>query len=1806
MGEQRTPPKDSTLDVLLDELEEESATTAEIDASQLIDSDTSPTSRYPAQSAPPPPPRSVPPPPPHSVPPPPPKAASAKAAPPKAPPKPAPKAAPPKAAPPEAPKAPPPVAAKPKPAAPKPATPPKAPPPRPPRPGVHPDHRDEASVEVNVDDLEEVPDSAAAYPAEALEAARLQVERCEEELKHDPEPQRASHLHYEIARLFEAPLGDLRRAAAHYQEALRLAPEHVPTIRGARRVLLSRRSYQRALELFDDEARITSDPRRKAALLHSKGVLLEDVLGRKDEARLAFQTALELDRADGAALRSLTDSYIDGEDERDLERTLEQAANAVSDDPRHRAALVARRARLVEGEFPERATELYEIALRLDPRAPGALSALKRLHHAQRRWRDLIRVLGLEADLTEDPSVQTMALYRMGRLHVERLGNQAEAIAVLERAAKVSPDDPLILGELARLYERGGRWDALASVLQRLVQNTRDPQERLGLLHRIGLIHDERLGREDAAIHWYASALTLDATNVPTLQALARIYRRQEQWEALVQMHLSEGEATEEAKRRAAAHARAAEILEEQLQRVEEAIEHHNRSLAAVPDYAPSFKALTRLFAELGRWRELIELHERAVDLSGTPTHAITHLFKIGAIYEDAIGEPAQALHAYRRVLDLDPDHLGAIHALQRAAERAGRSRELVEALELEVEKTRDQGNVVALLHRAGELLEERLNDRPAALERYRRVLDIDPRYVPALTSIGRLYHAAGRWEDLLDTYERELELTPRGPAAVTLLQKMGELCEDRIGREDQAIQCYRRAIELDPTHGPSLRALTRKLQDRGDWEALVEVLTLELSGSSDPALRARTAYRIGQVREERLEQHDPAIKSYEQALQEVPGYRPALDALTRLRAQSKSWGALVGDLTREAKETADESLSTDALMRQGQVWAYELGEPRKAITCFEKVLEAAPTHLGALMALEELYRRVGAWDALVRVYAAEAKVFVDPGARIGALRAQARVLEARARATPESLAEVYTAILDIDPSDERALQGLERIAIVTGDPRRLAEVDRRFAHTLEGAVLRAAHITRLGESLEALGSGGALEAYREALQLDQANLGATRGLTRLAEATDDPVVLAEAARQEAALAKDTVAAARLLVRSAGVRTERLGDYEGAVADLERALELHPDSPQAAALLSRLLRSQGEAQRLSELLARAAGSCSSQDRAAELWMEVAGLFADELDNLAGGIVALNRVLRATPSHVPTLRRLAVYYQRDGQWSESVSLLNRVVQLAPDRDALKDAHLQLAELWSEHLGDGARALVSLQAVLALDPGHRGALARLAELYEREGRVDDAVETVRQLLAAATDAHPRERAAALVRLARLERTRGNEGGASDALRDAVALEGPGSESALECKALVREATDWQAYVSALEQYLRNAPDVPAKVATYLELARVMHDHLQQVERAIRFLEKGIEASGGDAQLERELALRLRMAGQPERAIETLQNLVTNDLGRAELWREMARTFRDMGLPVEARVAAGPLVLLGQATEREQAWIREAPPRPLSARPGSMSRDLLDRLGTPSKEQQAAGNLLRALEPALTKLFPPDLESFGLSSRDKITSKQNHPLRQIADEIGKVFGVEAFDLYLHRVRTRGLEIELGSPTMLIVPAGVTELPEAQQVFLLARPMAQLARGFAPVEKLTPRELEVLLASAARQVRDRYGAGLTSEDYLEEQSKRLHKALGRKGRKTAEEIAQQYVESARVDFERFVRAAKRTAIRAAALLTDDLEASIDVMRRTERDLQGLDFAGLLRSSDHVADLVAFWSSKAANHLRRHTGMVR
>jgi tetratricopeptide (TPR) repeat protein len=1624
------------------------------------------------------------------------------------------------------------------------------------------------------------------------------------------EPGQRARAFYEAGTLAEEQLGDATRALELYRLALGAAPSFLPAVRAVRRLLLARDAVEDALPLFDAEARLCSEPERRAALLVTKGALLEDRLGRSAEARAAYQQAHELDRGSVLPLKELLRADWDGVAEADRARWLERLSAAVQSDPTLRAELAVRRARSLERDLrTDAAIEGYRAALELDPRCVSALESLKRLLarapgrpetaarssagtvSAEQRAAWLVDVLAHEISVEESPTRRTRLRLRYADLLARELGRNDEAVRVLTLAAEEASEDQEIevLAALADAHERGDDPTALALVLERWADLTNTHGTRIALLLRMAAAY-ARANADTEAIRALERALAVDPTHVPTLQALGKLYRETQRWDALVRMHLAEASATRDPARRAAAHARVAELYEGPLGSPDEAVSHHLRALAAHPSHAPSFHALARLYRQRGQHRELLELHRRLLDEAEDDARRATLLLAIGAIHEDLLGEPERAVEAYEQVLALDPKSRIALAALMRAGERAGRSDVVVRALDREAELEVDPARKVGLLLRAGELLASA--DPQAAVVRYRRVLDIDASHRPALASLGRLHHDLGQWDDLVDVHRRELELVDGATQKSLLAATIATLAQEKLGRPEEALSWAKRAFQLDPTNAAVARMLERQLRARNATAELRALFETELASleSTPPAADeeiaersarvARAAFALGELCEVSMPDPERALAAYRRATVGATLRPDALDACIRILTKLGRTEELVKLLEAEGAR-GDGHRATSLLTEAARLAWEKLGDAARATSLYEAALARDPGAVAAWSGLEDLHRRNrgGDVDGLARALAGEARVLRDQAARAAALFDLGR-LQTRRDAPPAEVRATFETMATLAPRDPVALDALWTLATRTDDVALRERVERALADLAVDPVQRAAHLAYLARRATERQAPEALELWAEAARLDPESLGIARGLVDAAAERGSPEVLADALRRCAALEPEPGERAKLRVRAAQA-TEHM-DPAAAIADLEVALSLSPERQDVADALARLLVAQGDPERAIDLLRKAAQSA----RTVGLFVRIAHLQGDVCKDAPAATATLARAAQQLGESPELLAVQIDFLERDAQWAAAFERCERLAELAATPEARAEAHLRAGLLALHRLRDAVRADGHLQAALRHAKDVR-ALAGLAEAAYLRGQFADAQDLAARWAEQVAGSADEGRAWTMAMRAAVGL--GDRDGTLRAAVRAVACEGSTGPARQAFSQLLAQssAEDRAPRLHALVQALREHTRArAADAATYLDLAQVLHRDLGRPHESADVLLEAVRRHPNEPALRRELVRRLVDAGRDREAIALAERRVADQTLSTEAWAELASA-----LSRSERLAwiSAPLAVLGADARgpSPRTRITEAPP------------ELTLALAELEADAPVVG-LLHALGEALPRLYPADLEGYGTSTRERLTPRGGHALRALFDRVAALFGAPPFELFVHRVRGRGVAVELAEPTYFLVPAWVSELSEPAQTFLAARALSLASARLSVVDKLTPRELEILVASAARIVAPGFGAGLTSEDVLDDQARRIAKLLSRRARRAIDELGPRYAQAPVQDYPAFVSRLQRAASRVALLVADDLERSIDALRRSEREGQSLELDAFLRGSPLAQDLLRFHVSEQALGIRR------
>jgi tetratricopeptide (TPR) repeat protein len=1293
-------------------------------------------------------------------------------------------------------------------------------------------------------------------------------------------------------------------------------------------------------------------------------------------------------------------------------------------------------------------------------------------------------------------------------------------------------------------------------VLLAWVTTNNDQSEFIAINLRLASLYEELKREHDAAAR-YRAILERSPGHAGALAGLGKLAFRLQNWIGLVEAYDAEAAATDDARSRAGRLYKAGETLEERLGQIDDAIARYKQALTLAPGFLPATKALTRLFEKLGRWGELISMHEQELLQLSDREQQISTLNKIAGLYEDRLDDLPRAIETLRRVLDLSPDHLPTMRNLARLYERAQQWQDLLALNEQESRLATDQKQVISLAHRNAEILEENVKDRPAAIAAWERVLQLAPNYLPALRSLGRLYGQDQRWDSLINMYRAEAEMAPSTDQAAALIQKIGELYEQKLTDQNQAISSYREVLTLAPNHFPALRALARIYRTQGDWESLIEILRAEAANRTDPTERANAMFQAAAIWEDQLKKIDNAVDGYQEVLRLAPSHVTALQQLERILTARDDVKELIVLLDRQA-QTGSPHVRVGASLKLARLYLDRLNETARAAAACEAALGIEPQNLSALRLLERIKANDKARRTELRARIAE--VLGDEKLAAAMKLSTMDAASAPDAAVLAQLKHAYSA----DPTDESLGLTLERALQKAGDAAGLVELyERRRTTTTDSAdmlqlSLRIADLyeSRLGDHAKAR------QAYEAALQsapdLYPALLGLSRCLLRAGQAAEACKVL----DQTASTARDQATMLQALMEAAKIARDALKSDEAAAGYYRKVLDRDPLHPEAGPALEELLARKGGAADLAALHEKRGEAKNAQKdffSAAREFYSGARIWLDGVKDRDRAMAALDRALMAMPTLPDALELKASLAIEAQSYAEAAAALAVRVQQGGDPLALARVHLRLGALYHDHLSDQTRAAAHLQTALASDASNAEALERLATIHTTSRNWTGAADCLRRLLE--VDNTVAARAKHTMMLARItDEGFADVGQAIGLYRKALELV-PGDVATLDRLVTLYERTGAMSdLVTILEQQVQQAPDTKKAIALKMRIGQLYAKSLDDPQRAIAAFRQITEMDPSFVPAHAALAeLFSRDTSSIAMAIETHRTLLRLEPARVESLHALFRMWESLKQMDKAFCAASLLVFLKAANEVELAFYTEGRNR--------LPSELRNTLGPPElvmvhhpTARNALVDVLRAIGDQFVKLNPPNLEQQGIDRRaDRM--KTDHAVVKALSSVLQLFGGAEFEAYQAR---RGLVyLETGEPLIVLVgPDVVRRFNIREQRFLFGRAALGLVDRAALVRKLSMGELADVLGNSVR-IHQPNWVGLGRRN--EEQSKALRKAYSRRSLKLLEEPASAMAAVNQVAIEPFVQGLLFSMDRAGLLVCADVAAGLALVLREE-----------------------------------------
>ncbi len=751
--------------------------------------------------------------------------------------------------------------------------------------------------------------------------------------------------------------------------------------------------------------------------------------------------------------------------------------------------------------------------------------------------------------------------------HFAERGELQKLIQEYEQKAGAMPDDAAMRIVLVRLYLRGGRPEDAAAQLDGLgaLPQAKEADERQLLVLKAEVF--QRTGRVEEAQAILAQALQgapSISEKMKLAEALADLHLRARQPDeaAAVLLKLAEAFPDNYLHRKRIADALAHRDLHEQavdayrqilalvrdqtdkrcevLRQLGLSLEHLERRQDAIDVYTEALNLLSS-----GHWLQA-ELHERIVSLY----RASGRLADLAGYCRDQIRrapEQTSMRSLLAEVLAASGDGDGAKETLTEAVQLFPADRSLSEKRIEILERLRDADGVAAEYQRA---IGQHLDDAELYIA-----------YGQFLANNRQLEAARNQWKHVLNSELADAELS----------QRLGGLFE-AYDLLDDAVECYERAITLDPTSHDSYTALSKVWVFRGDRDKAIESLhRMAAANPDDAATQAALCQALLSIGKD-----DEALAAIARAVELEPQqFRHRLMQSDLLVQEGRLEEAL--EVRRAAIDLINNSLQQSQAVEVLASMYYSADRLPKLVEAETQRLQAEPGNVASLLLLaraadlRQEFASARAW--LQRLLAA------DPMHEEASLQL-ARILEATGDL--DAATDLYRKLIDLHPARGRPFyQAIADLKIRYEDRAGAIAV---FDELLKSSPDNATVLKSVAEQLARLGEQErAITCYEQSLQLQpdrpEVRLDYGKAL-REAGRLDEAQEAFKATALQSADRDSARAALGLLHETAG----ELGTVDTVIEELQARVEANPEATDVARALAELLVREFDYARALELL----------------------------------------------------------------------------------------------------------------------------------------------------------------------------------------------------------------------------------------------------------------------------------------------------------------------------------------------------------------------------------------------------------------------------------------------------------------------------------------------------------------------------------------------------------------------------------------------------------------------------------------------
>ncbi len=853
-----------------------------------------------------------------------------------------------------------------------------------------------------------------------------------------------------VAALWRDQAADPDGARTAYEKILEVDPTHDEAFTELEKLHQAANRWEPLVELYLARLETRDATSEKTEILRKIARAFEEKLDDKNQALDALMNALGMD-------------FHDRETARYIERVAQATGRWAEviqtvggwlkqqTEPQEKIRLCLHLAKWYGDDLghPEYAQPYYAQIIQLDPLNVGAMRQLASLYKKGANWQQMGATLTRALDVATADLDRKEILTDLGELLDTQMQQTDQAVGYFQRALEVDPHFVPALENLERIYAARGQHRELVDVLLRKVPALTDAADIQTSKLRIATLYETNLADATRAAQVFREVVDTDATNLPGLRGLTRVYGVLEQWPDLVTVLEQQLDVvtTEREKMEVLTHL--ATLHEEHFLKADLAAARLEQVLEIDPNNEDAYYKLERNYRKLRQWLDLVSTYERHISAALERKTKVELYGAIAQVFADEVQDSERAIDAYKNIVDLDDVNLPALEALAKLYDKTDNAQQSIDYMTRVAELTPDSKQRVEAFYRIGKALDEKLGDRVAAQERYEMALDLEPAHLPTLAALRQIATEAADYDKAARYLDQEQSATTAPRQRSKLLVELGKIRDEMLGDHPSAVLAWEAAYETDPENEDAAAPLVDEYIAQSEWakaEPLLDMLVRK-AGKRERGEQHALQNKLGQVCAA-LSKDDKALKAYTTAHQLDLTDQVTIRGLAEVCFRLKDWGSALTNYQKvltalgedETEERANVYFKLGCVKR-------EQGQAKQAINNFEKALAVDAAHRVTLEALVEVYAELKDWKQVV-AYRRQILDNVFDG-------------EDRFRMLNE-IADVWN---DQDKNPLRAIEALE-------EARELQPVNTGLLHKLIGLYQATDNWTKMIETLQNIADG--------------------------------------------------------------------------------------------------------------------------------------------------------------------------------------------------------------------------------------------------------------------------------------------------------------------------------------------------------------------------------------------------------------------------------------------------------------------------------------------------------------------------------------------------------------------------------------------------------------------------------------------------------------------------------------------------------------------------------------------------------------